>query len=359
MTGAPQLDIYGAGAHPNSAVSQIVSIAEGVERAACGKLRWDKVCGARALDTQCLDVRKSHLLSRTYIEQNPQLRAFSEEMPIEWIMGRRLATGIDCAVPVDVVFYPLSMEQLGRLRIAYSNSSGVAAGSSSHQAQASAILELIERDALMRLWLGEYSPVPIQSDAMDIDILEAHERWQRAGRSLRMWRLRADVPTVLAILSGDSPPAFVCGAASYLSLLGAMKRALNELEASAVGVTGYAMVPPMPVGSIKSPQDHAAYYVDCSNARLLEAIFANTHKPQVTDCEQSSANSVDELIARYSPIEIELTPDAGPLKIVRVIIESLVLIWFGVAGQHARHVRVQILQAEVHRSSVIQSPFFP
>jgi SagB-type dehydrogenase family enzyme len=137
---------------PTSSEVIVKVIAEAYERYVSGRYRIDKIFKAKDQKGNWLDPRVITPLTEKQLLLFPDLGSFSPEKEWQWVIGRRYLTGDKVYIPIDNVFYPLYPKEIGR-KICYSaNSSGVAAHTDRTQAILNALLELIERDAIMVTW---------------------------------------------------------------------------------------------------------------------------------------------------------------------------------------------------------------
>ena len=105
----------------------------------------------------------------------PYLQKFNEDLEIEWIRGVN-HKGETVFVPIDLVFY--SMENLGRKLVVDTCSSGFAAYTNFEEAVNRGLLELIERDGLMRSWYEKRSPHKLDPAVLPTHLRNRMEYWK-------------------------------------------------------------------------------------------------------------------------------------------------------------------------------------
>ena len=160
--------------------------------------------------------------------------------------------------------------------IAYSTSSGLACGPSFPEAVLSALLELVERDAVMLAWKCGLS-LPILDWSRDSE-LDALDRTFFAATGLRYSVVDAscflDVPIAISVLHGadGSGAPLAVGAAAAAQIGEAWLKALSE----SFGVYRWlrqqaaqeALRPPSDADAIETFDDHMLYYSTTEHAAL-------------------------------------------------------------------------------------------
>lgn len=126
---------------------------------------------------------------------------FTRDLPVHWIAGRSLSLDRDVWLPASVVYFSY---QLGPYafepRTNFPPYSGVAAGATWDAAVASALEELIERDATMIWWLNA-QPLPAVGLTPDLAAVWAGQPWDLGQRaSLIYLENEFDVPVVTGVL---------------------------------------------------------------------------------------------------------------------------------------------------------------
>jgi ribosomal protein S12 methylthiotransferase accessory factor len=119
-----------------------------VERASATEL------GDRAIDPRRLVLHSDEQYARPGF---PFARAGAGEVQ-EWTWAYSLAEDRHVALPADLVFYRGRRRPPGRKPLACNSSSGCAIGSTAGQAALHALLEVLERDALLLTWYGRRPP---------------------------------------------------------------------------------------------------------------------------------------------------------------------------------------------------------
>lgn len=160
------------------------------------------------------------------------------------------------------------------------NSSGIAAHFSLREAQKAALAELIERDAIMRLWNSKISPNHVARSTWSVNVVRRANYWESKGRKVSVLNLPSKyAPVVLVTITSNEYPYFVCGAASSSNgMVGECKnsiavfqsmieKALMEAEVSLC----YFLNNPEPGRAprpedVCTPEDHGKFYRKNRNA---------------------------------------------------------------------------------------------
>lgn len=161
-------------------------------------------------------------------EIDPRLVRHRGDASVECLIGRRFGNGTPGWVPAD-----LCLRVAGSAPATAETRSGYGAGASPAAAALSAVLELVERDAVALWWLGGRAPraVPLETTFADphgpalADVLSRRER--------RSWILdittETAIPTMLAWSTDRSGNDFALGAAARSTPHAAVAGALLEL----------------------------------------------------------------------------------------------------------------------------------
>lgn len=171
-----------------------------------------------------------------YATPNFPFSRYCTQSPISWIKGENLISGESVWLPAQKVFlsYPFPAKELYH---AYSLSTGLACGSNFYQAALGAILEVIERDSFMLMWLFKRPGRQIKIDHIQNEALKKlyhHIEKHLVGEDqLFMYDISETngVYTIFTFIRNDLPKAYglVVAAASHPSPEIALLKALEEL----------------------------------------------------------------------------------------------------------------------------------
>jgi len=159
---------------------------------------------------------------------------------LSWTWGWSLTRSHPALVPASRVFMPFH-PQTPADHADYPTLSGFATGSTLASATVAAVLETLERDALMIAWTNRLSPPHLELDRSSPGGVGACvAAFADSGVEIRCSLLTLDhrTPVVLAMArgAGGSDPAMVVSAAAGLDAASACRRALCELAANRLNV---------------------------------------------------------------------------------------------------------------------------
>lgn len=327
---------FAGGTATSSDLAQIKSIAEAFERYASGLVRYDLIDSAENLQYQWLDPRDIVPLTDEQYKKLSHLKPFSVLDKIEWIKGERLDNNSDIYVPIDIVFYPLSGEILGRNLIYSANSSGIAAYTDKSKAIEKGLLELIERDAIMRNWFTRKAPNLIAYNNLPIHWQKRVDYWNTHNRQVYIFDLSDHgVSTISVAIVSEDFPCFMQGASSSIaSFEEALSKAFHESESMLLhsllaGKRSNLMQPE----KVDGPIDHAILY---SYPKHLDNLSWMWDSNKFIEPSEPTA-ALDSLFSKFEAIAVDLTPDSYNLHVIRVISPKLIPINFGFQTEHYTH----------------------
>ena len=314
------------------------AIAEAYERHATGLLRVELSAPAGTLTRRgesWLDPRDLTPLTQAQYASRPDLQPFDARRSWQWVRGRQLASNAPVWVPVDLVFSGLSPRRLGRRPCLQATSSGVAAGLSQEEAAERALLELIERHALMRSWFQRKPPARIAPSALTYHCQRRIAYWREQHRNIHVLDLSSlGIAVAAVIMVSDSYPCFVAGAAASTgSFGGAAIKALRETELQLASLTMRPKADPVDPKDVRSIADHARLYLWPGHLARLSWLWAGK---EIKTVPEPSAN-ITSLYQKLGVIAVELSLAASPLKVVRALSPSLIPLSFGYGLTHHTH----------------------
>jgi thiazole/oxazole-forming peptide maturase SagD family component len=347
----------------SASLAKLRAVAEGFERYAAGIARVDSEASASrltALGLSWLDPRAVVPLTAEQYAAMPWLQPFDEQDVLQWVGGRRAASGETVLVPADLVFYPVYANAWWNRNLLISASSnGVAAYTDEAGAAERALLELIERDAMMRSWFYRDPPPRIPTELLPYHWRRRVAYWQTQGRDVNVLDLStaaygAIVVEVAITSRTGAQPAFVSGAgASLASFEDALAKAFMEAQAPAEVISKAPFRRRIRPENVRTVRHHMQLYSFPENSSTLDWLFAGelaSAVPEVhteIDALMAELNPVlvclaplrektGTVITRLSPGAAKLVTDA-PLWVVRAISERLIPIHFGQGGGHYTH----------------------
>lgn len=338
-------------------MAKIKAIAEAYERHRSGRITVDFVGTAAEIEGTWLDLNKIAPLSQDQLERLA-LQEFTPNTKLEWVSGNRYTTNEPVLAPIDLVFYPVNEERYGRALVCDTNSSGTAASTSLEDAETRALLELMERDAIMRSWF-EQKPPP----RLDTSLLAEHwqrraRHWESQGRTVHILDMSTDgVDIIQVVIVGDDFPSFANGCAAVIrsgpdSYNVALQKAFQEAEFALLSAISIGRTRTRRAERVKSPIDHAEFYSSKQHASEISWLWSG----EAVTARPTTITTSDELKRKFDIVTFDLSEDSQPLKVVRVLCESLIPINFGFRNDYFLHPEVKELNFDAH-SQVIPHYF--
>jgi thiazole/oxazole-forming peptide maturase SagD family component len=344
------------GRAPSWRVAKLKALAEGFEWWASGQVRVDVEASGRELSERGLAWLDPRVIAPLTAEQyacRPTLQPFNDADPWQWVTGRHLDGHGQVLVPIDLAFFPLDTTPWTRKRVVAANSSGVAAHTTAAHATELALLELIERDALMRTWFSHRPPPRISTGQLAHHWQRRVEYWQQQGRRVEVLDLsRNGVAVANVVIVSDQHPCFYSGmGASLRCFADAAAKAFQEAESFVEARVRYPFKRRISPHNVKRVVDHARLYAFPDHIDALEWLWDG---PEATSPSEPAATA-DELYRRLEAVAVALSPPEAPLHVVRVLSAHLIPINFGHDTTHHTH---HTLEGEVAPASLALPHYF-
>lgn len=323
------------GTSTSFAMANVKAIAEAYERNCSGMIRIDAVSTAKSFENRrWIDPRIFAPYSDDQVGHFSSLQRFSEDAVWEWVNGFDYASREDVMVPIDLVYYPLSSQKLGRGLCHYANSSGVAAHTDIEKAVTGGLLELIERDAIIRNWAEKSVPKRIPTDRLPIHWRNRSEYWSGQGYTVDFIDLSREGVAIVAVVihSNENYPHFVTGtSASIESLEAAYSKAFQEAELTVIHLKQKGKKF-LRAQDLVQPMDHGYFYAQREQSQAVKYLWSGSEA-----IPAEPVATVGSLVDRYAPVVVDLSGDYPYLKVVRVFSQELIPINFGYGADHLTH----------------------
>jgi ribosomal protein S12 methylthiotransferase accessory factor len=282
--GAPTVE-YGSGAHPDLYRARAAAIGEALERYSGTYLPPDplRIATARELGSAAVQPDRFALFHPAQ-HSNPQFRfvEFSETTRTHFVEGTSLADGARALLPAQLVYLRPPLPPLPR--IGYATSSGLACAPTWTEAVLAALLELVERDAVILAWNNRLSLPQLDWSGDPRLARLAADFFQPTG--LRFSVVDGSrflgIPLAIAVVHGPagSRASLAVGAACTAEVRDAWLKALSE----SFGVyrwLGLAAAterdrPLLEADAVQTFDDHMLYYARDERARLAEFLDASS-----------------------------------------------------------------------------------
>jgi ribosomal protein S12 methylthiotransferase accessory factor len=180
--------------------------------------------------------------------------AFADDLALDWSWAVRASSNERMLVPTSLVGRP----PRGGTRLVDGTSNGYACHPSEEQAKLRALLEVVERDALLLRWYTEQGLTRIDDVAAPSNVV------------LLLATVDIDLPVVVAATCLPEGSLRI-GSAAATSFDVAVARAMSELEGQLAGPP--AIAAPADLSHVNrgyGPRDHVAYYTGQAGRPVLE-----------------------------------------------------------------------------------------
>jgi len=316
--------------------AMLKAIAEAYERDIAGKIRWDVNCTLEELQGKypnCTALRPNELLplsDEQYDNFDFIGRYSADADPVQWIRGVSLADSTKTVfVPIESVFYPVNEKLIGRKPFAKTCSSGFAVHKTRVEAIRSAVLELVERDCLMRVWLKKEPCSVIPVNEWPEYLIRRRSFWAQHGRHVRLLDIsHHGIAACLAIIDGGDYPCFVSGAAATDKADDAncLIKAFQEAESRLIYGLNYPVRRILWPKDVRDVLDHELLYAQSSEYHdALDFLFESGEQKRWT----RPTATLHDLAKELNIVIVDLTEKASPLFAVKAISPKLVPITFG------------------------------
>lgn len=327
---------------------------EGYERWCSGQIRIDFYGTADQLSDNnhaWLDPRIIAPLSEEQAKAS-NVSFFTPNLEIPWTKGIA-HDGTGTFIPSDIVFYG---QKSNKNRIYYGHSSGIAAFSNYEEAKKRALVELIERDALMRNWYERRAPKKICSEIQPVHIQKRSKHWKTQGRKLIVLQMPSSYGWIFeTIIISDQYPCFVSGAAATIDKDNIEKtiiKATQEAEYSLLLCLQNPDKSTISYEQISTPADHGKYYHSKENSSKISWLWSGEATKSISN---PTHLEYSQLIKDLQVSYVDLSEDDSPLKVVRAFSPILVPINFGSSTAHYTHPQ---LRGKVHPDSIKEPHYF-
>ncbi|WP_436496788.1 YcaO-like family protein [Actinokineospora sp. HUAS TT18] len=368
--GVPRALPIGWGKGATRCAAIVSAVGEAIERYAPSLPDGGRIVWARPadLDGDVLDPRDFPLYEpETYRRPGFEFAAFDRRVDHPWVRGTWLGT--DRSVWVPAVFTYLSMTLLREHLISQGTSNGLAAGTDAESATTRAVLELVERDAMMAAWLtgakGRYVDL---DETLDVDLRAIVDALQAQGPGVEVYLLPTSMygVTAVALSLGDGRrwPGVTLGLGADRSPRNAIRAALLELAQTAPHLAALLRDRAHPVPQhpqdVRAMLDHAAYFfpkarVDafdrlrCGGTSRLRDLVEPVPETSVADLAGVlGAASVRVAIVDVTSADVAM----GPFRVVRAVSPDLQPISYGHGNDRAPVPRLRDKLLPPHRRQV-------
>lgn len=333
-------DRYGTGISNTFFNAATKSLMESYERYVCGKFYYDICCNADEIKDKIVNNQDFFPYSDEQLKRL-NLSNFNKIDKMFFIRGYDYKNNT-VFIPADYCFFPLVEESVGRKVLHHANSSGCAAHYDLKEAKKSAVAELIERDALMRIWLQKKSPSKIQYSSLPLNIQKRIKKYEEKGFSISVLLISNcyAFSVLICATKEKSAPYFVCGAStSFDSINEAIEKAFNEMEYSIIVYSnniendGEIIISPE---NVCTPVEHGNLYAYSNQLSRIKFLF-NGDYVDINNIKIENQGQLEDL----KLIFMEYKPILKQVHVVRAFSSELVPINFGYGSDFYCHKKIK------------------
>lgn len=327
---------YAGATSPSYADAVFKATIEGYERFQSSQVRVDFRGSADQILGKWLDPRIYFPLTKEQA-MKCRVKSFANNLVINWTLGTNY-DGSEIYVPSDLVYYG---QEDDKNRIYYGNSSGIAAHFEFAEAKKRAVVELIERDALIRNWFFQESPYRVDEAILPVHVRKRIAHWAKQDRQLIILQIQSDFGLVFeTVIVSDEYPCFVSGAAATIdknSIDSAILKSAQEAEYNLLLALRYPDITSINPNSVSTPSDHGKIYYFKENADKLHWLWKNAI-PEDHFQESVVVDNIDSFYnERLKLVTVDLSDKRSDIRVVRVFSPWLVPINFGFDSVHYTH----------------------
>ncbi|MGW5051737.1 TOMM precursor leader peptide-binding protein [Actinokineospora sp. NPDC004072] len=377
VTAAPPHRVDGGLAHPmpvgwGKGMDEVGAIrsavGEAIERYAAslpdpGRLRWARPAD---LDGDVLDPRELPLYEPDQYAR-AEFAPFDRRVDHPWVRGTWLHDGRPVWVPAVLAYLRLAV--LPEHLICQGTSNGLAAGPDAETAAVHAVLELVERDAMLAAWLTGARGRFIQLDeTLDADLADAVDALTDEGHTVEVHLLPTSTygATAAALALGDGKrlPGVAVGLGCARDPREAVRQAILELAQAAPHLTALLRakahrVPERPE-DVRTMLDHAAFYfrpdrvvafdrLRCGGTTLLADLPETGAPASTTDL----AGVLGASGIRVALVDVTSADVAtGPFRVVRAVSSRLQPLTYGHGNDRVAVPRLRPRLLPAHRRTI-------
>lgn len=304
---------------PDVEHTEVRALAEAAERHVAGVIDRSQITPAAMVDLgeRALDPRRFVDYASWQYDAFPELQRFSPSERRLWVPVRD-RDGAVFQMLADLVFYPFGRSD--HRRHASASSSGVAAHTSLAKARESAVAELIERDAFMRVWLSGRAAARVlgwESSAPSSLVAPMAE----AGWTVEVIQVAPEPTQPVLVAFARRGRQLALGSSAGTPAV-ALQKSLSELWSTTTRGPEIAMAPQLPK-DVANPKDHALFALAGGLSAIPDFLRPSDREIAFDDLASELAWP-DELY--FYEWDSRLT---RPFHVVRALAPSLVPISFG------------------------------
>jgi ribosomal protein S12 methylthiotransferase accessory factor len=361
-----QTAISGAGAGLEEGEGTLPALAEGVERyCACAYAKEQFISAtADELGDDALDLDTVPRCSPTELSRSRcPIVAPDKKTPIRWVRGLSVLDGRPVYIPAVMVYLYAGFASPEE-RFWFPITTGCAAHTSLERALLSAVLEVIERDAISITWLQQLRLPRIEIDRFSPSLAASWDRYQSSSSELEYAFFDATtdlgVPIIYALQVARANPRLttLVSCSTALDPADAIVKAMRDMAACRIA---FRVPRPAPetVEEFSGIFHGASYMARAEQAPAFEFLLGNGKSRRLSeiagieakDDRQALQTVLDWLRRRrFDVYAVELSTDEAlraAMRVVRVLIPGLQPLSFHYRARFLAHARLYDAPAQM------------
>ena len=198
------------------------------------------------------------------------------------------------------------------------------------------LLEIVERDSLMRSWYEKRSPHMLDYAILPLHLQNRAKYWSSRGHRVVVLDMsQMGVAIIEVVATSDSYPCFVGGASSSLeSFDEAAIKAFQEAESRLTYGLNEQSTRELTPEYFHSILDHEALY---AQSRRYHEHLGFLFEGEISKTIPEVATSIDTLRRKLDAVVVSVSEEDSALRVVKVLSPKLVPISFGFGAGHYSH----------------------
>ncbi len=242
-----------------------------------------------------VDLKQEAITPQAFIQQKN-----IEEQQLGWVKGRDILQQKEILIPAQLAYINYYSHNPHEQVLGQFISTGAASGFQQEDILLRGIYEVIERDAIMSIYLNQIAPEQVSMVSLSTDILQKIEYLHKYRLTPHIFYIKndLDIPTILTVLTDESPigPKIAIGSKSSLQLkdavLGSIEEAVMTRHSMRKNMqNGLSQNMSINIQDIVTIEKRSLYWSKNGAKQMLSFLFKNKneiHKKGITQLEEGT-----------------------------------------------------------------------
>jgi ribosomal protein S12 methylthiotransferase accessory factor len=232
-----------------------------------------------------------------YTSEDFPFHSFDLKREYEWKEAIDVMSGKRQYILADCIYFPYYPEYP---LYASANSSGAAAYPTRKGAIERGVLELVERDAFMVVWLNHLEMPTVRFGSLPSEIQNRIRKLEEVGFSVNVNDLTLDLTPVLLVFAQSEELHYTtCSACSSFDTYEALEHALMEVESAVYCRLAFGSSEPIFPENVRMTQDHGKLYGQEAFFRRADFLKESRLLKDFVDVARSACFHWEILLARF------------------------------------------------------------